>query len=130
MATLQTPPVTAPDARPKIIERQGYRFPPGLKHDLVWYALRGRFGPKDPIALFEYLAREFGEIAYYTAAGRPILFVNSPEYIREILIVQNDNFVKERTMQRSKMVLGEGMITAEGAAHKEQRRAAQPAFHR
>jgi cytochrome P450 len=110
--------------------RDGYRLPTGLKHDLVWYALRGRFGPKDPIALFEYLGREFGDIAYYTAAGREILFLNSPEYAREILVVQNDNFVKERTIQRSKLVLGEGMITAEGAVHKEQRRVAQPAFHR
>jgi cytochrome P450 len=114
----------------RIGHQGGYRLPHGLKHDLVWFALRGRFGPKDPIALFEYLAREFGEIAYYTATGREILFVNSPEYLREILVVQNDNFVKERTMQRSKLVLGEGMITAEGVTHKEQRRVAQPAFHR
>lgn len=127
MAALEpTTTVTAPP----IVHQRGYRLPHGLKHDLVWYALRGRFGPKDPIALFEYLAREFGDIAYYTATGREILFVNSPEYVREILIVQNDNFVKERTMQRSKLVLGEGMITAEGPTHKEQRRVAQPAFHR
>jgi cytochrome P450 len=128
MSTLQQ--VTTQNARLRVIERNGYRLPSGLKHDLVWYALRGRFGPKDPIALFEFLGREFGEIAYYTAAGREIVFVNSPEYARELLVVQNDNFVKERTMQRSKLVLGEGMITAEGTAHKEQRRVAQPAFHR
>ena len=47
-----------------------------------------------------------------------------------MLVVQNDNFIKERTVQRTKMLLGEGMITAEGAAHRAQRLAAQPAFHR
>src|SRR5262249_18879979 len=52
-----------------------------------------------------------------------------PDYIREILVVQNDNFVKERTVRRSKMLLGEGMITAEGAQHRSQRQVAQPAFH-
>jgi cytochrome P450 len=45
-------------------------------------------------------------------------------------VVQNDNFVKERTVRRSKLLLGEGMITAEGAAHRQQRQVAQPAFHR
>ncbi|MFZ1928012.1 MAG: cytochrome P450, partial [Candidatus Sulfotelmatobacter sp.] len=53
-----------------------------------------------------------------------------PDYIREVLVVQNDNFIKERTVQRTKMLLGEGMITAEGAVHRAQRLAAQPAFHR
>src|SRR4029077_7946460 len=43
---------------------------------------------------------------------------------------QNDNFVKERTVRRSKMLLGEGMITSEGAQHRVQRQVAQPAFHR
>jgi cytochrome P450 len=47
-----------------------------------------------------------------------------------VLVVQNDNFIKERTVQRTKMLLGEGMITAEGATHRAQRLAAQPAFHR
>jgi cytochrome P450 len=44
--------------------------------------------------------------------------------------VQNDNFIKERTVQRTKMLLGEGMITSEGAQHRAQRQVAQPAFHR
>jgi cytochrome P450 len=45
-------------------------------------------------------------------------------------VVQNDNFIKERTIQRTKMLLGQGMITAEGAQHRTQRQVAQPAFHR
>jgi cytochrome P450 len=45
-------------------------------------------------------------------------------------VVQNDNFIKERTVQRSKMLLGKGMITSEGTEHRAQRQVAQPAFHR
>ena len=56
--------------------------------------------------------------------------MNHPDYIREILVVQNDNFVKERTVSRLEVLLGEGMITAEGAQHRAQRQVAQPAFHR
>src|SRR5450432_1629079 len=106
-----------------------YRFPPGLKHNLVWYAFR-KFRPMEPIGLFEFLSKEFGDIAHYKIGHMHILFLNNPEYIREVLVVQNDNFIKERTVQRMKMLLGEGMINSEGAQHRMQRQVAQPAFHR
>ena len=117
--------LTAAAASPE----QGYRFPPGLKHNLVWYAFR-KFKPFEPIGLFQYLAKEFGDIVHYKIGHLGILFLNDPDYIREILVVQNDNFVKERTVQRMKMLLGEGMINSEGMQHRVQRKAAQPAFHR
>ncbi len=106
-----------------------YRFPPGLRRNLLWFALR-KFRPANPILLFQHLAEEFGDIAHYKIGWHHIVFLNHPEYIREILVVQNDNFIKERTVQRSKMLLGAGMITAEGAQHRGQRQVAQPAFHR
>src|SRR5215475_468822 len=109
--------------------RGEYRFPPGFERNLLWFAWR-RFRPANPITLFQHLAAEYGDIAHYKIGWNHIVFLNHPEYIREILVVQNDNFIKERTVRRSKMLLGEGMITAEGAAHRLQRQVAQPAFHR
>ncbi len=106
-----------------------YRFPPGFQRNLLWFAFR-RFRPANPIILFQHLAQEYGDIAHYKIGWNHILFLNHPDYIREILVVQNDNFTKERTVRRSKMLLGEGMITAEGAGHRAQRQVAQPAFHR
>src|ERR1700688_569512 len=106
-----------------------YRFPPGFKRNLLWFALR-KFRPANPILLFQHLAGEYGDIAHYKIGHHHIVFLNHPGYIREVLVVQNDNFIKERTVQRTKMLLGEGMITSEGAAHRAQRLAAQPAFHR
>jgi cytochrome P450 len=76
------------------------------------------------------LAREYGDIAHYKIGWNHIVFLNHPDYIREVLVVQNENFIKERTVQRTKMLLGEGMITSEGARHRSQRQVAQPAFHR
>jgi cytochrome P450 len=107
----------------------GYRFPPGFQRNLLWFALR-KFRPANPILLFQHLAETYGDIAHYKIGPHHIVFLNHPEYIREVLVVQNDNFIKERTVQRTKMLLGEGMITSEGAAHRAQRLAAQPAFHR
>ncbi len=96
---------------------------------MLWYALR-KFRPANPIFLFQHLAETYGDIAHYKIGPHHIVFVNHPDYIREILVVQNDNFIKERTVQRSKMLLGSGMITSEGAEHRSQRQTAQPAFHR
>src|ERR1700731_374871 len=106
-----------------------FRFPPGFQRNLLWFAFR-RFRPANPILLFQHLAQEYGDIAHYKIGRHHILFLNHPDYIREVLVVQNDNFIKERTVQRTKMLLGEGMITSEGSVHRAQRQTAQPAFHR
>jgi cytochrome P450 len=106
-----------------------YRFPPGLKFNLPFYVFT-KFRPADPIGLFQYLTRTYGDASHYKIGRNHILFLNDPALMREVLVVQNDNFVKERTVRRTKMLLGEGMITAEGARHRSQRQVAQPAFHR
>jgi cytochrome P450 len=120
---------TAVQNQPGKAAPAGYRFPPGFERNLIWFAWR-RFRPANPITLFQHLADTYGDVAHYKIGWNHIVFLNHPEYIREVLVVQNDNFIKERTVQRSKMLLGEGMITAEGAEHRSQRQAAQPAFHR
>jgi len=110
-------------------ESVGYRFPPGFQRNLLWFAFR-KFRPGNPIVLFQHLAEKYGDIAHYKIGWHHIVFLNHPEYIREVLVVQNDNFIKERTVQRTRMLLGEGMITSEDAEHRAQRQVAQPAFHR
>jgi cytochrome P450 len=120
--------VRQPDVKPSQT-KAGYRFPPGFERNLLWFAFR-KFRPANPIFLFQHLAETYGDIAHYKLGHHHIVFLNHPDYIREVLVVQNDNFIKERTVQRSKMLLGDGMITSEGAAHRAQRQVAQPAFHR
>ena len=91
-----------------------YRFPPGLQRNLLWFALR-KLRPANPIQLFQHLADDYGDIAHYKIGWHHIVFLNHPDYIREVLVVQNDNFIKERTVQRTKMLLGEGHDHCEGA---------------
>jgi cytochrome P450 len=124
MATAVRHPETGPAQ-----SRGKYRFPPGLSRNILWFAFR-KFRPTDPIILFQHLADTYGDIAHYKIGPHHIVFLNHPDYIREVLVVQNDNFIKERTVQRTKMLLGNGMITSEGAEHRTQRIVAQPAFHR
>lgn len=106
------------------------RFPPGLSRNLPLYLLRRFFRPGNPILLFEHLVKTYGPVSHYKLGSSHIVFINDPELIREILINQASCFIKERTQQRMKILLGEGLITSEGEFHMRQRRIAAPAFHR
>jgi cytochrome P450 len=107
-----------------------YRFPPGLSRNLPFYLTRRFFRPGNPILLFEHLVATYGPVSHYRLGWNHIVFLNNPEWIREILINQPQNFIKERTQRRMKILLGEGLITSDGETHKRQRRIAAPAFHR
>jgi cytochrome P450 len=107
-----------------------YNLPPGLKYPLHFYANKPWVKLSEPILLFDHLHRTYGNIAHYRFMGTPIIFVNEPDYIQEILINQASSFVKERTVRRMKVLLGEGLITSDDPIHKRQRKIAAPAFHR
>jgi cytochrome P450 len=107
-----------------------WRLPPGLKRSLPFYFRRKWVNFGEPIPLFEHLHATFGKIAHYRFMGTMIVFVNDPEWVQEILINQAGSFVKERTLKRMKILLGEGLITSDDPIHMRQRRIAAPAFHR
>jgi cytochrome P450 len=113
-----------------VIERWSYRYPPGLSLNLLFYLRRRFFKPSNPILLFEHLAATYGRIAHYKLGWQHIVFINHPDFIREILVHHPQEMIKERTQRRMKILLGEGLITSEGAFHMRQRRIAAPAFHR
>jgi cytochrome P450 len=136
MATASPPPSPGqhPDQPPPqnwtVVERGAYRYPPGLSLNLVFYLRRRFFRPSNPILLFEHLAATYGRIAHYKLGWQHIVFINHPEFIREVLVNHQQEMIKERTQRRMKILLGDGLITSEGAFHMRQRRIAAPAFHR
>jgi cytochrome P450 len=107
-----------------------YHLPPGLRRPLHRYLRRPWVNFGDPIPLFEHLHARFGPIACYRFMGKLMVFVNDPEWINEILVNQAGSFIKERTLRRMKILLGEGLITSDDPIHMRQRRIAAPAFHR
>ncbi len=136
MATIspQRPPDQAlpePQQRPwTVIERGGYRYPPGLRRNLPFYLFSRFFRASNPILLFEYLQEQYGPVSHYKLGPSHIVFLNDPDFIREVLVNQAPVFIKERTQRRMKILLGEGLITSDGERHMRQRRIAAPAFHR
>ncbi len=107
-----------------------WRLPPGLPRNLMFYAFKPWVKLGNPILLFEHLAREYGAVSCYQFMGTPIVFINDPEYVREVLVTQGASFAKERTVRRMRVLLGHGLITSDEPFHMRQRRIAAPAFHR
>ena len=107
-----------------------WRLPAGLRRALPFYFRRKWVSFGEPIPLFEHLHKVFGRIAHYRFMGTTIVFVNDPEFINEILVTQVGSFVRERTLKRMKILLGEGLITSDDPIHMQQRRIVAPAFHR
>ncbi len=124
-----TPGMTEP---PKPARRlpAPYRLPPGLPLPMPFYAHKPWIKLGEPIRLFEHLKRCYGPTACYSFMGTWIIFTSEPEFVREVLINQASAFVKERTLQRMKILLGEGLITSDDPIHMRQRKIAAPAFHR
>lgn len=84
----------------------------------------------DPTKLLSDLARKHGDIVHFKLGPQDIYLLNHPDYIRDVLVTHNRNFVKSRGLQMAKKFLGESLLTSEGEFHRRQRRLAQPAFHR
>jgi len=82
------------------------------------------------LAFITSLARTYGDLVTYRIGGETIFLVNDPAEVKDILVTQNRNFTKSRGLERVKRLLGNGLLTSEGAEHLRQRRLMQPAFHR
>ena len=102
---------------------------PGPKLSLLG-SLIYRPGGANPLDFFTTLARTYGDVSSYRMAGEQLFLVNEPRLIRDVLVTHSRNFTKSRGLDRSKRLLGQGLLTSEGAMHLRQRRLMQPAFHR
>jgi cytochrome P450 len=107
-------PTAAPPG-PRLSALQGLVYRPGI----------GK-----PLTFFSDLAKNYGDVVSYRMGGEQVIFVSDPRFIKDILVTHDRNFIKGRGLQRAKRLLGEGLLTSEGAQHLRQRRLMQPAFHR
>jgi len=104
------------------------RYPPGPRRIIP---LSGLFAyRKGPLPFFQNLAAQYGDISYFKIGPQEAFFLNHPDYVKDVLVTNHQNFHKGLALQRAKRLLGEGLLTSEGEFHRRQRRLAQPAFHR
>jgi cytochrome P450 len=105
-------------------------FPPGPGR---FAALRGMVAGRDMNRIPAFLratTERYGPIASFRLGGRRFYFANDPAAIEELLVGNARAFVKGRGTQRLERLLGQGLLTSNGAHHLRQRRLVQPAFHR
>jgi len=84
---------------------------------------------RNPTAFLEEAAA-LGDVSLFKMGGQPAYFLNHPDFVRDLLVVNAHKFIKGRALQRAKKLLGEGLLTSEKEFHLRQRRMIQPAFHR
>jgi cytochrome P450 len=115
MNTTRTSP--APPTTSAVTLRPRY---PG---ELIRVALR------DPLELFQRMAAAGGDLVRARVGPREIFLLNHPELVRALLSYHGDALVKERALRLSRAVLGDGLVTSDGARHRRQRRVLLPGFH-
>jgi cytochrome P450 len=84
----------------------------------------------DMLAFYTQCARDYGDLVSFRLGLRRIYLLNRPEYIEDVLVTNNTNFIKTYIFRLLGPVLGNGLFLSEGDFWLRQRRLAQPAFHR
>jgi len=103
-------------------------YPPGPPRSFRTLII---YGPgRDPLAFFGSLAHTYGDISHVSMAGEHLFLLNHPNLVRDVLVTNQRNFLKGRGLERARRILGQGLLTSEGAQHLRQRRLMQPTFHR
>jgi cytochrome P450 len=85
---------------------------------------------RDRLAALRHLARTYGDVVTFKVGPQRLVLLNHPDHVEDVLVTRQRLFKKGRALERAKRILGEGLLTSEGAHHLRQRRLAQPAFHR
>jgi cytochrome P450 len=111
------------------VSRSKRARPPGPRNVRPFLGVLPHFR-RDPAGYLLSVAREYGDLAHMRLGPQHAYVVSRPDWIRDVLVTNQNNFTKSRMLERAKVLLGDGLLTSEGEFHTRQRRLVQPAFHR
>lgn len=92
----------------------------------IWNLRRAR---RNPIAFLTTLTAS-GPVAEFWIAGQQAFLLSDAADVHDVLVTHATAFAKPSALRRAGRLLGNGLLTADGAAHVARRRLAQPAFSR
>ena len=85
---------------------------------------------RNPYEFMTRTAREYGDIAAWEDPGGPVYQLNHPEHIEQVLVQNNQNYIKGENFQNVlRPITGNGILNSEGAVWRRNRHLLQPAFH-
>lgn len=103
------------------------RLPPGpAELPVVGQAFRYL---RDPIG-FMTEAAAYGDLATLSVKPALLYLVTHPDLIRDIMVTHHQRVGRGPNTEVLKWVMGNSLVTADGADHLQQRRMMQPQFHR
>lgn len=83
----------------------------------------------DRLGFLTRLARERGDAVPFRLGPYRVWLLAHPDHVHDVLVSHADRYRKGPVLQRARLVLGDGLLTAEGDAHRRSRSMVQPAFH-
>ncbi|MET9022210.1 cytochrome P450 [Actinopolymorpha sp. NPDC004070] len=99
--------------------------PPGPPGALLYAGLALH---RDPPAYFLRIARGHPRLAHLRLGGEHVYVLSHPDLVHELFVTRGRDLRKGRTLERIRILLGEGLLTSEGEWHRSQRRLIQPAL--
>ncbi len=82
----------------------------------------------DRLGFFTHCARTYGDAVPLRFLHRRLLLISHPDLIEQVLVTQAANFIKHFGLRIYKPILGNGLVTSEGAFWRRQRKLSAPAF--
>lgn len=123
-------PLPAPFEAFRAMRRPGVRLAPSPP-DPHTFAGHLALVRRDPLQFFSATHRTWGDVVRLRFGYRPALLVAHPREIRRVHVDHVKNYDKQTPgFDKLRVVLGNGLLTSEGAFWLRQRRIAQPAFSR
>ncbi|HEV2138873.1 MAG TPA: cytochrome P450 [Nitrososphaerales archaeon] len=83
---------------------------------------------RNPLQSILRITREYGDMAEFRFGRYTVCVISHPDLIQEVLVSNHNHFVKSRTMQFGRKLMGKGLPASEGSFHRNQRRVIQPSF--
>jgi cytochrome P450 len=108
--------------RPSLSVPPGPRGWPGLGSLLAFN--------RDAPGFLTRLYQDYGEVSSFTAAGLRLSFFAHPRAVKEILVDHPRDYTQSEAYPELQQLVGDGLLSLDGEAHRQQRRLVQPAFHR
>jgi cytochrome P450 len=82
----------------------------------------------DRLGCFTRWARDYGDFVPLRLGPRRGFLLSHPDYLREVLVSQQHNFIRPYPVRQSRTTFGDSMFITSGPRWLRQRRLAQPAF--
>ena len=93
--------------------------------------MRGTLFAVDSPEFYRQNASRYGDVcSFLTPNGFRQFQFNHPDTIADVLVRDASHHLRGVVLRRARGILGDGLLTSEEPLHLQQRRLAQPAFHR